>query len=39
MKNKPTVYFIVGNKKNINMTNLAKYGKLVQVKEKTLFSK
>ena len=39
MKDKPTVYMIVGDKKNIDMKNLAKYGKVTIISEKTLFSK
>lgn len=39
MKNNPVVYMIVGDEKNIDMKSLAKYGKLVKIKEKTLFSK
>jgi len=39
MKNNPVVYMIVGDEKNIDMKSLAKYGKLVKISEKTLFSK
>lgn len=39
MKDKPVVYMIVGDKKNIDMKELAKYGKVIEVKEKTIFSK
>lgn len=34
---KPVVYSIVGNKKRINLKELSKYGKIVKVKEKSLF--
>lgn len=39
MKNKPTAYIIVGDKKKIDMNELAKYGKVVEIKENTLFTK
>ena len=39
MKSKPMVYMIVGDKKNVDMKELEKYGKVVEVKEKELFSK
>ncbi len=39
LKNKPTVYMIVGDQKNIDMNQLTKYGKIVRVKEQKLFSK
>lgn len=39
MKGKPVVYFIVGDKKHIDMKELAKYGKVVEVKEKALYTK
>lgn len=39
VKNKPMVCMIVGDKKNIDMKQLAKYGKVVEIKEKQLFSK
>ncbi|MDI3526016.1 MAG: hypothetical protein PWR03_199 [Tenuifilum sp.] len=39
MKEKPVVYMIVGDEKNIDMNELAKYGKLVKIKEDELFSK
>lgn len=39
MQYKPAVYMIVGDKKSIDMKELAKYGKIVEVKEKALFTK
>ncbi|HDP75708.1 MAG TPA: insulinase family protein [Bacteroidales bacterium] len=39
IKDKPTAYMIVGDQKNIDMKNLAKYGKVTIISEKTLFSK
>jgi len=39
MKVKPLVYMIVGDKKQIDMTELAKYGEVVEIKEDELFSK
>lgn len=39
MKSKPAVYMIVGDAKNIDMKMLEKYGKVINVEEKTLFSK
>jgi zinc protease len=37
IKNKPTVIAIVGNKKNLDMKKLESFGKLVIIKEKSLF--
>ena len=39
MQYKPAVYMIVGDKKSIDMKELAKYGKIVEIKEKALFTK
>lgn len=39
VQNKPVVYMIVGDKKQINMKELAKYGKVIEVKEDMLFKK
>lgn len=39
VQNKPVVYMIVGDKKQINMKELAKYGKVIQIKEDMLFKK
>ncbi|MGE0078690.1 MAG: M16 family metallopeptidase [Bacteroidales bacterium] len=39
MQNKPVVYMIVGDKKQINMKELSKYGKIIEVKENVLFKK
>ncbi|MDY0198038.1 MAG: insulinase family protein [Tenuifilaceae bacterium] len=39
MKDKPVVYMIVGDKKQVDMKELEKYGKVVEIKEKQLFSK
>jgi predicted Zn-dependent peptidase len=39
IKDVPTAIMIVGNKKNLDMKTLAKYGKIVEVKVKDLFSK
>lgn len=39
MKEKPVVYMIVGDKKQINLSELAKYGDIVEIKEGDLFSK
>jgi predicted Zn-dependent peptidase len=39
IKDVPTAIMIVGNKKYIDMKTLAKYGKIVEVKVKDLFSK
>ncbi|OFY92918.1 MAG: hypothetical protein A2309_12735 [Bacteroidetes bacterium RIFOXYB2_FULL_35_7] len=37
LQKKPLVYAIVGNKKRINMKEVAKFGKIIKVKEKSLF--
>ncbi|MDD2196498.1 MAG: insulinase family protein [Bacteroidales bacterium] len=39
IKDKPVVYMIVGDKKQIDMNELEKYGKVVEIKEKHLFTK
>ncbi len=39
MREKPVVYMIVGDKKQIDMKELEKYGKVVEIKEKKLFTK
>ncbi|MDD2549502.1 MAG: insulinase family protein [Bacteroidales bacterium] len=39
MKDKPLVYMIVGDKRNIDFKGLSKYGQVVEVKEKKLFTK
>jgi len=39
VQNKPVVYMIVGDKKQINMKELAKYGKVIEIKEDMLFKK
>lgn len=39
MKDRPTVYMIVGDEKSIDMKNLAKYGKILKIEERALFSK
>ncbi len=39
IKDVPMVIAIVGNKKSIDMEELEKYGKIVYIKEKSLFSK
>lgn len=39
MQNKSVVYMIVGDKKQIDMKELAKYGKIIEVKEDMLFKK
>jgi predicted Zn-dependent peptidase len=39
LKEKPVVYMIVGDKRSINMDELGRYGKIVEIKEKNLFSK
>jgi predicted Zn-dependent peptidase len=39
IKDVPAAIMIVGNKKNLDMKTLAKYGKIVEVKVKDLFSK
>ena len=39
MKDKPLVYMIVGDKRNIDFKELSKYGKVVEIKEKALFTK
>lgn len=38
MQNKPTVYMIVGDKKQIDMKELAKYGKIIELKEDEIFT-
>jgi hypothetical protein len=37
LKNKPVVIAIVGDKKRIDLEELKKYGKLIEIKEKNLF--
>lgn len=37
IKNKPMVITIVGNKDNVDMKGLAKFGKVIELKENTLF--
>ena len=37
LKNKPLVYAIVGNKKRINKKELEKFGRIIKIKEKSLF--
>ena len=37
LKNKPMAIAIVGDKKQINLDELKKYGKIVEIKEKSLF--
>jgi predicted Zn-dependent peptidase len=39
LKEKPTVIAIVGNKKRIDMKTLEKYGKIIYIKEKDLYTK
>ncbi|HNW99625.1 MAG TPA: insulinase family protein [Bacteroidales bacterium] len=39
IKGKPIVICIVGDKKRLNMTDIAKFGKIVEVKESSLFKK
>lgn len=39
VKDKPMVYMIVGDKKQIDMKELAKYGKVIEIKEKSLYRK
>lgn len=39
IKGKPVVICIVGDKKRLNMTEIAKYGKIVEVKESALYKK
>ena len=39
MKDKPVVYMIVGDKKQVDMKELEKYGKVVEIKEKDIFTK
>ncbi len=39
VKDKPMVYMIVGDKKQIDMKELAKYGKVIEIKEKKLYNK
>ncbi|NLA24028.1 MAG: hypothetical protein GX879_03590, partial [Bacteroidales bacterium] len=39
LQTKPVVICIVGDKKSIDMTELGKYGKIVEVKEASLFGK
>ncbi len=39
LKNKPLAISIVGNKKRINLDEIEKYGKIVNIKEKHLFKK
>lgn len=38
MQNKPTVYMIVGDKKQIDMKELARYGKIIELKEDSIFT-
>ena len=39
VKNRPVVYYIVGNMKTINRDTLAKYGKVVELKKDDIFRK
>jgi zinc protease len=39
IKDKPVVICIVGDKKRLNMKDIAKFGKVVELKEKILFNK
>lgn len=39
IKGKPVVICLVGDKKRLNMKDIAKFGKVVEVKESTLFNK
>ncbi|MCB9002221.1 MAG: insulinase family protein [Bacteroidales bacterium] len=39
IKSKPVVFMIVGDEKQINKTELSKYGKIITIKEKKLFKK
>lgn len=39
VKNKPIIYYIVGNMKTINRDALAKYGKVVEMKKDDIFRK
>ncbi|PLW99103.1 MAG: hypothetical protein C0594_17430 [Marinilabiliales bacterium] len=39
LKDKPIVYSFVGDKKRVDMKEVEKYGKVIEVKEKNLFSK
>ncbi len=39
LKNKPMVIIIAGNKKKIDLKALEKYGEVIEIKEKSLFSK
>ncbi len=39
MKDKPLVYMIVGDKKLVNMKELEKYGKVIEINEQQLFTK
>lgn len=39
IKGKPVVICVVGDKKRLNMKDIAKFGKVVEIKESTLFKK
>jgi cysteinyl-tRNA synthetase len=39
VKNRPIIYYIVGNMKTINRDTLAKYGKVVELKKDDIFRK
>jgi predicted Zn-dependent peptidase len=39
IKDKPIVICLVGDKKRLNMKDIAKFGKIVEIKESTLFKK
>ena len=39
IKNKPSVLILVGNKKRFDFAELNKYGKVIELDEKTLLSK
>ena len=39
IKSKPLVIGIVGDKSRINLTDLAKYGKIIEISENELFGK
>jgi predicted Zn-dependent peptidase len=39
IKNKPIIYYIVGNMKTINRDALAKYGKVIEIKKEDIFHK
>ncbi|HCX98694.1 MAG TPA: hypothetical protein DG754_01015 [Bacteroidales bacterium] len=39
IKDKPVVYMIVGDKRNIKMDELKQFGKIIEIKEKNLFTK